>query len=171
MGTQNWYNKDGLFLQYGTDKAVPTTAGDYRHYGDFRDVEFTIDLTKLTATAAIVPWAETTFMDGGVFIEQVEVVADVAAVGGTSVSVGMIGLDRSTKPANGDTAFVKALVTASMTPAGKKNVLTTGVTSAGDYLGTATPVSGYFTALAAGTFTEGTIKVRVKYRGVPPITH
>lgn len=171
MGTYNWKNKDGLFLQYGTDKAIPTTAGDYRSPGDFRDVEFTVVLSGLTSTAAIVPAAETTFMSEGVVIEQVEVVADKTAVGGTSVSIGLIGMDRSTTPSNGDTGFVSALPIANINVDGEKNILTAGVSGAGNYVGTTTPVSGYFTAKAAGTFTDGTIRVRVKYRGVPPITH
>ncbi len=167
----SWLNKDGLYLQYGTEKAIPTTGGDYRNPGEYRDVEFTVNLTGLTSTAVIVPRLETTFADSGVFIEQVEVVADKAAVGGTSVSIGLIGMDRSTKPANGDTAFVKALAIASINVDGEKNVLSASITGAGDYVGKALPSGGYFTASAAGTFTDGTIRVRVKYRGVPPITH
>jgi hypothetical protein len=171
MGNYNWINDDGLFLQYGTDKAIPTTGGDYRNPGEYRDVEFTLDLVGLTTTAVVIPALETTFADAGVFIEQVEVVADNAAVGGTSVSIGLIGMDRSTKPSNGDTAFVSALPIANINVDGEKNILTAGVSGAGNYVGTTLPSGGYFTALAAGTFTDGTIRVRVKYRGVPPITH
>ena len=171
MGTYNWTNDDGLFLQYGTDKATPTTGGDYRSPGELRDVEFDVDLTTQTTSSAIIDGVETTFLSSGVIIEQVEVVAIEGAAGGTSVSIGLVGMDRSTTPSNGATAFVSALVTSTINTAGEKTIITAGTTYAGNYVGLAAPVSGYFTAKVAGTFTDGVIRVRVKYRGVPPITH
>lgn len=155
-------NNDGLYIKYGTELAVPTTGGDYCIYGELREQEVTIDLTTLTTSAAIV--ADTTFFPAGCFIEQVDVVADVAAVGGTSVSVGLVNLDRTT--ALSTTAFVSALPIANINVNGEKNVLTAGVTSAGAYIGGTSASPGYITALVAGTFTAGKVKVRIRYRGV-----
>lgn len=157
----SWMNNDGLFIKYGTELAVPTTGGDYCMPGELREQEVTIDLTQMTTSAQIV--ADTTFFPANMFIEQVEVVADVAAVGGTSVSVGLMELDRTTAISN--TEFVNALVTASINVAGEKNVITAGGTSAGAGIGTATTQPGYITCLVAGTYTAGKIKVRIKYRG------
>lgn len=171
MGTNNWRNADGLFLQFGTDKAIPTTGGDYCMPGELREVEFDVDLTTQTTSAVIANEVETTFMSSGMIIEQVEVVALTGAVGGTSVSIGLVGMDRSTTPSNGTTAFVSALITSTINTVGEKNIITAGTTYAGNYVGLASPVTGYFTALVAGTYTAGSIRVRIKYRGVPPISH
>jgi hypothetical protein len=39
MVAGNWLNNDGLWLQYGTQKAVPELAGDYQMYGPWRELE------------------------------------------------------------------------------------------------------------------------------------
>lgn len=163
----SWMNNDGLYIQYGATKAVPTTGGDFMQPGETRNVEFTVDLTTLTTTPAV--QANTTFIGAGLFIESVELDVEVAAAGGTSLSVGLIGNDRSTVASN--TGFVNAIVTASLTQ-GAKIVLTGGSTGAGGYIGTVagTPSVGYLSALAAGTFSAGKVKVRVKYRMTSTIT-
>lgn len=164
----SWMNKDGLFLQYGTEKTVPTTGGDFRSPGETRTMEVQFDLADLTTSAVIVDNANTTFFPKGMLIEQVEVVADTAATDGTSISVGLVNLDRAT--ALSTTAFVAALPIASINVAGEKTVLTAGVTYAGAYVGITSAQPGYITALAAGTFTAGKVTVRIKYRGLTPIT-
>lgn len=157
----SWMNNDGLFIKYGTELAVPTTGGDYCMYGELREQEVTITLADMTTSAQIV--ADTTFFPEDMLIEQVEVVADTAAVGGTSVSVGLVKLDRST--AISTTAFVAALPIANINVDGEKNTLTAGQTYAGANVGTTASDPGYITCLVAGTFTDGVIKVRIKYRG------
>lgn len=163
-----WMNKDGLYLQYGTEKTVPTTGGDFRSPGELRTMEVQFDLATLTTSAVIVDNANTTFFPKGMLIEEVSVVTDKAAVGGTSISVGLVKMDRTT--ALSTTAFVAALPIASINVAGEKNVLTAGQTYAGAYVGTTSAEPGYITALAAGTFTDGKVTVRIKYRGLTPIT-
>jgi hypothetical protein len=39
MVAGNWLNNDGLWLQFGTTKAVPELAGDYQMYGPWRELE------------------------------------------------------------------------------------------------------------------------------------
>lgn len=160
-----WLDNDGRYLKYGTEKAVPTTGGDFSQPGAWRDLEYTVDLTKLTTTPLI--QGDTSWVGNGVFIESVQLDVEVAAVGGTSLSVGLIGNDRSTVASN--TGFVSAIVTASLTLGAQIN-LTGGSTGAGAYIGTTTPSTGYVTALAAGTFTAGRVKVRIRYRGIGTIT-
>lgn len=165
----NWLNPDGLFVQYGTSKAVPTTMGDYLSYGETREIEFTLDLTTLTATPAI--QGNTTFFPSNVFVESVEWDTEVAATGGTSFSVGTMRLDRTTVVSN--TSFVNAALLATHDVAGEKVILTGGSTGAGAAIGTTTSFTDngvYITALAAGTYTTGRIKVRIKYRGIGTIT-
>lgn len=167
----NWLDPDGLYRQYGTSKAVPTTAGDYLSYGEWRDIEFTVTLSALSTTPLII--ANTTFLGTNVFLESVNVDMETAAVGGTSLSIGTMRLDRSTTVSNSN--VVSALVTASMT-AGASITMTGGSTSAGSLVGTTVTTAqlpdgaAYLTATVAGTFSAGVAKVRLRYRGIGTIT-
>lgn len=167
----SWMNADGLYVQYGTQKAVPETAGDYLSYGDTRLIELTISLASLTTTPVI--QSNTTFfpLNGQVFIESVQTDTEVAATGGTSFSLGLMNLDRSTVISN--TAFLSAAPIADQA-AGVQKTYTPGVTGVGAYVGTAPSAAAsggtYITALAAGTYTAGTVKVRIRYRGIGTIT-
>lgn len=171
---QNWLNADGLFLQFGTDKAVSETAGEYLSYGGNRVVEVLIDLTTLTSTAAIQSNTELFPSGSNLFIEKVEAVAEVGAATGTSFSVGLIQTDRATIPANYSTAFINAEVTASLADAGDSVTYNEDTANAGGLIGSF-PASAtgpyYITALSAGsTFTTGKIRVRIYYHGVGTIT-
>jgi hypothetical protein len=44
MSTGSWLNQDGLYLQFGTSKAIPEAGGDYLVYGDNREIEVLINL-------------------------------------------------------------------------------------------------------------------------------
>lgn len=163
---QNWQNNDGLFLQFGTDKAIATTAGDYLSFGDTREIELTIDLTTLTTSPVI--QANTTLFPTGAFIERVMVDCEVGATGGTSFSVGLTKMDRSTVVSN--TEFLAAAPIADHTTAGQRKDYVTGVTGVGVGVGATAGFPGYITALAAGTYTAGKVKVRIFYRGIGLIT-
>jgi hypothetical protein len=172
---QNWMDPDGLFRQYGTDKVVAETGGDFLAYGTNRILEVLIDLTTLTSTAAI--QSNTTFMGapptGQLFIEKVELVVETGSASGTSFSVGLIQQDRTTIPSNYSTAFVNALINASTDTAGKSITMTNGSTSAGGLIGTQ-PANAtgpyYITALSSGTYTTGKVRVRIHYHGIGVIT-
>lgn len=159
---------DGLYQKYGTDLAIPTTAGDFKSFGEWRDIELDINIANLTTTAAIM--ADTTFVPADVIIDSVQVFAQTPATVITSLSVGMTQMDRTTPVS--DTAFVSALALASIDTAGETTLLTTGVTGAGTKVGTTVgSLPGYITAKIAGSVGTGIVKVRIRYRGVPPITH
>lgn len=63
MVAGTWNNQDGLYLQFGTQKAVPEVGGDYLIYGETREIEQYINLVpwQLTAAGQQVPAAPTTF--------------------------------------------------------------------------------------------------------------
>lgn len=64
MVSGTWNNQDGLYLQFGTQKAVPEIGGEYLVYGETREVEQLIPLVpfQLTASGQPVPApAQTTF--------------------------------------------------------------------------------------------------------------
>src|SRR5882672_3290599 len=52
MVSGNWYNQDGLYLQFGTSKAIPEIGGDYLIYGETREVEQLVPLVPFQLTAA-----------------------------------------------------------------------------------------------------------------------
>jgi hypothetical protein len=180
MSSGNWSNADGLFLQFGTAKATPEVGGDYKSYGEWRDIEVLIDLTTLTSSAAIV--SNTTFFpgkpssstaanygQGTLLVDSVEVQTLVGATGGTSFSVGLANYNANTSPATvnsiSDTAFVNAMVTASVAAPGDRTDLTTGSTYAGGYVGTPTITAvGNISAKASGTYSAGQVLVRIRYR-------
>lgn len=171
----NWFNNDGLFVQFGTDKAIPETAGEFLSYGSNRVVEVYIDLTTLTSTAAI--QSNTAFFpappSGQLFIEKVEVVAEANVASGTSFSVGLIQTDRATIPSNYSTAFINAEVTATVATAGMQQTYYQNTTHAGGLIGTY-PANAtgpyYITALSSGTYTTGKVRVRIYYHGVGTIS-
>lgn len=190
MAIGSWMDNDGMLRQYGTQKAIPTTAGDYLAYGEMRVAEVTINLADLTTTAQLA--ALTTFIPTGVgqvFVEQVEIDTEVGMTVGsaTAFSVGLGYV--VTPPASysvvggrslpavttiSDTAFVNGALNATVTTAGQKTILTAGSTGAGAYIGTAsstTNQANYITAKSVGgTYTGGVVKVRIKYRGIGTIT-
>lgn len=166
MSAGNWFDPDGLYRQYGTTKAVPATAGDYLSYGQTRLIEVDVDLTTLTSSAVIQD--NVTFFPALCFIESVEVETTTTSVGGTSFSLGLVQLDRTT--AVSTTEFLAAAPIADHQTAGMQKVYTVGVTGVGVGIGTTAANPGYITALAAGTYSAGKVKCRIRYRGVPPIT-
>lgn len=175
---QNWTNSDGLFLQFGTDKAIAETAGEFLSYGDNRIVEVFIDLTKLTTTAAI--QSNTEIFPAGLsnqmFIEQVQVVVETGATTSSSATldVGLIQMDRATIPSNYTTAFINAETQSNLSTAGKKITYVQNTTNAGGLIGSSpssTTGPYYITATTGtGTFTAGKVRVRIFYHGLPPIT-
>lgn len=168
-----YINKDGLPLQFGTAKATVDAGGDFKSYGSNRIAEVYIDLTTLTSTAAI--QSQTLIFPSGsnLFIEKVEVVAEVGAASGTSFSVGLIQMDQATIPSNYSTSLINAEVTATVATAGMQQTYFQNTTHAGGLIGSF-PASAtgpyYITALAAGTYTTGKVKVRVFYHGVGTIS-
>lgn len=176
MVAGNWLNGDGLFVQYGTSKAVPTTMGDYLSYGETREIEFTVTFAPNLVPAGQYVLGNTTFFPTGVFVEQVEMDVEVAAAGGTSFSIGTCRSDRSTTGTGGTAAgsFITGEVLATITPAGKKVIYTAGTSAAGTLIGATTNFTdgfAYITATSVGTFTgSGVVKIRIKYRGIGTIT-
>ena len=48
MAQGSWFNADGLYIQYGTAKAIPDLGGEYMTYGETRCVEVYISLAATT---------------------------------------------------------------------------------------------------------------------------
>ncbi len=172
MVAGNWMNNDGLYIQYGTSKAVPTTAGDFMMPGEWRDIEFTVTLASLSATPLII--ANTTFLPSGAFIESVQTKVEATFTGASTLSVGTMRADRVTPISNVNLINVAATTTLDL--AGEEVTYTAAATPAGGgtLIGTTTSFPdgfAYITATGTATpFTTGVIKVRIRYRGIGTIT-
>lgn len=176
----SYFDNDGLLRKYGLEKTVPNRGGEYKTWGDVREMEFKIVLGTASAFGAStvgtvagtdVIQSDQVFFPRGMFIEEVQVEVTEACNTLTSVSVGMVqSNDRSTLIGASGAGFVSALAQASIAAAGNRVTLITGSTSAGTLAGTvaistASAFSGYITARFAGTQgTTGCLHVRIKFR-------
>lgn len=163
----SWQNLDGMFLQYGVQKAIPEQGGDYQLPGEVREIEVVVaDLSSLTTSPLIQSF--TTFfpeVSGTqyVMIEEVKTYTDLAVTSGgsatLSVGLGYIGTSPTystvTQTINGstytssvpsvtslsDTAFVNAMPLSNIQTLGSVNILnlTAGSLSTygGGYIGNA----------------------------------
>jgi hypothetical protein len=163
-GTQQFLDADGLLRKYGTDKTVPCSGGEYKQYGEVREIEFMLDLTKLTTTAQVIN--DQIFIPKGVWVENVMINVQVAGATGTTFSVGLVGTSRDSSVATDD-AFIAAEVTGVWSVLGNEVTYFPGVAKVGSVVGTVTSTNtpAYLTAKITGSaFTTGLIKVRIRYR-------
>jgi len=163
---QTWHDNTGLFQKFGIDQTTPMAGGEYKTYGEFREIEVQLTLTSLTTTPTVITGADNIFFPAGVEIEQVEVVVETAGTSGGSATldIGLIRTDRTTEIDY--QAFVKAAAVATLTD-GQKLTITKGGTAAGDLVGSGSPTAnvGHITAnYTTAAFTAGVIKLRIKYR-------
>lgn len=168
MSSGSWKNSDGLYLEFGTTKQAVDVAGEYKTYGDFREINIRLDLTTLTSTPAII--SQNLKFPTGCRIAQVTVITDTAATGtGATLDLGLQAEDRSTEiDYNG---LIAALPLTSMDAVGETSAITVGSTGAGALLGTSTSSVGYLTAnYNTAAFTAGAVDIRVFYYGRGVIT-
>lgn len=174
-----WLNADGLLVRFGTTESVMGTAGEYEdHVGGTEVFELRLDLTKLgTSSTGVGSFADpngTVKIPSTAVIEKVEIFVEVAAVGGTSVSMGLLK-DDGVYSTNADaTGLLNAETLSHLGTLGRRWIYTVsggfldgapGTTSAqqGTTVGAAPATDGVTipTAYTVGTFTAGLITVRL----------
>lgn len=162
-----YMDQSGLYVKTGLEQTVPLTGGSYRTYGELREVEIVLDLTKaplLSAGPLIVN--DEIFFPTSVIVQEVEIYTNTAATGSTAtLDIGLMNVDRSTEiDFNG---FIAALAQSStnLSTAGNKTVYTKGSTGAGALIGgSAIATSGYICMnYNTAAFTAGNIRVRIRY--------
>lgn len=165
----NYLDKDGLYRQYGPDKATPNIAGEYRTVGAMREISFKLDLTALTEAEVVL--SDTTFFPK-MRIQEVEVTTITAGATGVAFDIGLVRTDRTTEiDFNG---LVAAFPVAQASVAGERVTLQQEVTvpvsmvGTGALIGTTTTNSGYITAsrTTATAFTAGLVLVTIRYYAV-----
>lgn len=181
---QNFITNSKQFLQFGTDKAFPELFGEYVMYGPNRIIEGTLDLTGkgypalVMSTSSTVPTiiSNTEIFPaaaaGVLFIEKIEVSAEIATASGTSWNLGLIQLDRATIPSGYGTGLIAAEVTATFATAGNLVTYFPGVSKTGTLVGSGPAVATgpyYLTAFTTGTYTTGQLKVRIHYHTINPV--
>jgi hypothetical protein len=184
---QSWTNADGLYLKFGTSKTTAEVWGDYSIGEGNRVIEGLIDVSTLTTSSVIQSDNLFVFPAGGTggansntwFIERVELMVETAVATITSLSIGLVQLDRSTTPSNYDHALVNAELTAALATVGDRQIyvgadsVPAGSTKGGTLIGS-TPAAAtgpyYITAKIAGSAGTGKVRVRIYYRGIGTIT-
>lgn len=181
---QNYITSSKQFLQFGTDKAFPELWGDYVMFGPNRIIEGTLDLVGTGYPAGVISTSSTvpTILSntaifqampaGQLYIEKIEVTAEIATASGTSWNLGLIQMDRATIPSGYGTGLIAAEVAATFATAGLAVTYITGTSKAGTLIGTGpTLATGPYllTAFTTGTFTTGKLKVRIHYHYVNPV--
>jgi hypothetical protein len=151
-------NHDDLWIFFPGDNRT-VHGGEWPSAGAFREIEVDYDLSTLTAGTVTLVDPAILILPRNSTIESVQVFAETAATGGTSVDLGLQKFDGT---ALNNTGILAAFPIASLTPQGKETSVTVGSTGAGALIGTTTTVPGYFVITANGTFTAGKVRIRVK---------
>jgi len=155
---QSWLDNSGLYQVYGVDQTTTSKAGEYKTFGELREIEFSV-----TLTAAAFPFGATNyilddnvFFPAGVRIQEVETYTETATAGATATfDLGLMRTDRTT--VTSATAFLTGV--ASGVAAGSKVVTTTG-----GLIGTTTANVNHVTLrVNVANFTAGVVKFRIRY--------
>lgn len=161
MGT--WLNEDGLYIRYGRDEGVSTTAGTYPTMVAGQHVtELHIpNMTALNTTDTIM--ANSTIIPAGAIISKVEVIAEAActSAGAAILDIGLIRLDRTTE-LDYD-GLVAQLALTSIDAIGDVVELVQGSTGHGALVGTELAYAGLITASEAdaNAYTAGELRVKI----------
>lgn len=151
-----WDNSDGLRVFFAGELRQ-NEGGEFPGAGANRTIVWELDAVDLTTTATAqgAPWV---IVPRNSVIESVEVIAETALEGGTSIDIGLQRLNGTELDYDG---LVDGMVIANLNVTGEKNVVTAGVTYAGVLVGTETLYPSYLTVLETGTFTAGRLVIRV----------
>src|SRR6266404_3703544 len=159
-----YLDNSGLYVKIGPETAVPQVSGEYRTYGELREIELVLNLTSYPFGATNYIVSDNTFFPTGVRIQEVETYVDTAATGATATfDLGLMRTDRTT--VTSATAFLAAFPVGSVTPVGAKTIVTkAGDSFVGALVGTTTASVNHITIrVNTANFTAGVVRVRIRY--------
>lgn len=167
MGT--WLNSDGLYIKTGVTEATQTQGGTFGGVdsGGVKTVEVEIDLASLPTTDGNII-ADNVVIPKGSQIVEVKLVTEILAAGGTSFTVGLYKLDRTTALSN--TGIINAALLATHDAVGETTqwsvsaILPAATAGIGALVGTITTDAGLLTAKRVGSYSAGRVTVQIKYR-------
>lgn len=167
MTNTNWQNADGLFVRFGDKEAISAKYGEYKTFGPTRLSEIKVDFSDFAAFGTNTILSNEGEIPKGAHIEKLEVEVETAFVGATAtLSLGLIGLDRSTVTSPlGNTVLANAITVATLT-LGSITTIQVGASFVGASVGSGGNLTapGLLTALVGtANFTAGSAKVRIFY--------
>jgi hypothetical protein len=156
----DWTNSDGLEVRFKNAEAGQLAAG-LSTMGAIKTLELDLDYVAATVTAA--SDSQAAYLPAGAFIVNAFLIGKVAAVGGTSIAIGMAAKDGTGAVA--DSILTAALgVTANLAAtvaiACNGNRATAASNIHTKYSNT---VDGYVYTTKVGTFTAGTGRLIINY--------
>lgn len=166
MVAGNWYNSDGLYLEFGTTKPANETAGTYRTTGELREIECTLDVSTLTSTAGGTIISNGLKFPDNVRVQEIEVVTQTACCGsGAVLNFGLIKEDRSTEIDND--GFLAVYPLANCSTAGATTVIRQGSSFVGALVGSEVSSAngpGYLVGdWDTAAFTGGILRIKIRY--------
>lgn len=157
-------NKDGLWIYFpGDDREAH--GGEYAVPGTpDRVTQVIVDLTKQgTGVTAKVLNPGILDLPRNAQITRVETLVRQAAVGGTSLAVGLKYYDAAAEYDYDGLLTATAGAIANLTPTGKRIAYDQQSANAGALVGTTLAYPGEIVITTVGTFTAGLVEVRVHY--------
>ncbi len=158
---QAWMDNGGLYQKYGIDQATPKVGGEYKTFGQLREIELKLTLSSLTQAETIVD--DTVFFPAGVIIQEVIVETNAVAATGVAIDLGLTRTDRTTE-IDYD-GILAAFPLANMDTLGEQTTLNKGSSFAGALIGATTANVGQIScsATTSAVFTTGVIIVKIRY--------
>jgi hypothetical protein len=147
----NERNADGLLVKYGISEGQAGKAGEWRTDTNQRVIDLELQLSTLTTSSTVIDTDVT--LDKGWLVESVAVIGTEAAASGTSLSVGVVDTDGTSNAVT--TGILNAQLTANMA-LGPNTTVATGAT-----VKTILASNKLLTALVAGTFTAGKVRIQI----------
>jgi len=93
----SWYNDDGLYVRFGTEKTVPALGGENSTEGQIRRVNIDFEFSDLAATGTEKIIGEGVVIPSGVFLKSATLEVLEAFAGATAtLTLGLIDTDRTT---------------------------------------------------------------------------
>lgn len=166
MANQNWYNNDGLFIQYGTDEAITAKSGELNVQGEkLQQTEYVVAAVGLSSTAATPTILDyTSYVPKGSRIHQIQTISEVActSAGSPTLDFGFQRTDHSTELDYNGCLAAQAFTT--VDGLGETTTTNFGSAAAGALVGTTLAFNGVPTVNTnSGTYTAGTIIIRLFY--------
>ncbi|SRR5258707_617837 len=162
----SWFNVDKLLLKFGTEKAVPTVAGEYRTYTALHEVEVKVDLTTISSSSTTPTiLSDVLTIPKNSRIQEIVVIGETAATssGNGTIDIGLIqNSDRATEiDFNG---LVAAMPKTAVDSLGEQNTINVNSTSVGALVGTTVTQIGLLCANTnTAIYQTGVLKVKVRY--------
>jgi hypothetical protein len=183
MVSGNWLNYDGLYLQYGTTKAIPEVGGDYIVYGSTRELEVLISLGQTvfgspTGNVSIPALpssfqgtiaSQTTTANTGIVsfttLFPLQATAPVSILASSGIYTASVGAANGILNIVNPQMYIDEISLLTLVPAGAGTGSATGLTG----IGLVTPIANESTTITAPSWVQITPNAGVQLLGATTI--